>query len=123
MLTVILTMIIPKLNHMIQIIINPCVKYLQQLEKEIYWGFFFYREARSIRLKKKSDVPDYSNGGRGGGVKMICDVKFVRALKSTWIRITLWKRGKDFIVNLHIYNKISNNYIGSELFSLIVKTT
>lgn len=46
----------------------------------------------------------------GGGVKMICDVKFVRALKSTWIRITLWKRGKDFIVNLHIYNKISNNF-------------
>lgn len=41
---------------------------------------------------------------------MICDVKFVRALKSTWIRITLWKRGKDFIVNLHIYNKISNNF-------------
>lgn len=40
-LTVIKTMIIPKLNHLIQTLPNPSVEYLQQFEKEIYcflWG-------------------------------------------------------------------------------------
>lgn len=121
-LTVIKTLIIPKLNHLILTIPKPSVEYLQQFEKEIYiflWG------GKVHKVKKNIIIQDY----RYGGLKMIDYMEFVCALKSTWIRRlihsntkwvklfeselglkieTLWEKGSDFITN--ISNKIRNKF-------------
>ena len=78
-LSIIKSLLIPKLNHLILTIPNPGQEYLRKLEIELYkflWG------SSTHRIKKNTIVQDY----RFGGLKMIDYTEFIVALKTSWIR-------------------------------------
>lgn len=78
-ITVIKTLLIPKLNNLILTLPNPSTDYLKNFENDIFqflWG------GKVHRVKKSIIVQDYCHGG----LKLIDYRDFVTALKSTWIK-------------------------------------
>lgn len=132
-LTVIKTLLIPKLNHLILTIPNPNDEIIQAFERDLYnflWG------GKVHKINKNVIIQDYANGG----IKMVDYSKFITALKATWIRRILhsdakwtkllsaeleinveklWKYGMDYINNLNA--KITNSF-WIDVFQSWVKT-
>ena len=78
-ITVIKTLVIPKLNHLILTIPNPSVEFIIAFERKL---FNFVWNNKPDKIKRNSVVQDYKNGG----LKMIDFKNFMIALKSSWIR-------------------------------------
>ena len=121
-LTIIKTLIIPKLNHLILTLPNPKPEYIKMFETEMY---HFLWNSKTHRIKKNTIIQDY----RYGGLKMIDYTDFISALKSSWIRRlihsnaswvklleselkidikNLWLRGSDYI--LYLSKEITNAF-------------
>ena len=113
-ITVIKTLIIPKLNHLILTLPNPSNDFLKILENEIY-QFLWLGKVRKVR--KNTIVQDYYHGG----LKMVDYPSFITSLKATWIKRliytetkwikllestmeisinTIWQRGRDYLYSL-----------------------
>lgn len=78
-LTVIKSLIIPKMNHLVLTLPNPSKDFLENFERELYvylWG------SKIHKVNKQTIIQDY----RSGGLKMIDYNDFILALKSSWIR-------------------------------------
>ena len=78
-LTVIKTLIIPKMNHLILTLPNPDIDFLKNFETEIYQYLW---DGKIHKVKKNIIIQEY----RFGGLKMIDYFEFITALKSSWIR-------------------------------------
>ena len=121
-LTVIKTLLIPKLNHLILTIPNPNEETICAFEKDLY---NFLWNNKTHKVKKNIMIQEYANGG----IKMVDYKEFITALKATWIRRILhsnakwtkllgaelttgidklWKFGIDYINNLSV--KITNSF-------------
>ena len=86
-LTVIKTLLIPKLNHLICTIPNPSQSMINSLEKDFY---NFLWKSKRHKIKKNVDIQDYEDGG----LKMINYADFITALKSSWVRRLLHSKAK-----------------------------
>jgi hypothetical protein len=78
-ITVIKTLILPKLVHLFTTLPNPGDKILKQFNDML---FQFVWQGPIGKIKKEVLVKDYTNGG----LKIINLTAFINALKSTWIR-------------------------------------
>ena len=78
-LTVIKTLIIPKLNHLILTLPNPKPEFLKMFETEL---FLFLWNSKIHKIKKNVIIQDY----KYGGLKMVDYTEFISALKSSWVR-------------------------------------
>ena len=86
-LTVIKTLLIPKVNHLILALPNPSEEVIKSFENDLY---NFLWKSKIHKVKKKVIIQDY----RKGGIKMVDYKKFITALKSTWIRRILQSNAK-----------------------------
>ena len=86
-LTVIKTLLIPKLNHLICTIPNPSQSMINSLEKDFY---NFLWKSKRHKIKKNVAIQDYEDGG----LKMINYADFITALKSSWVRRLLHSNAK-----------------------------
>lgn len=78
-ITIIKTLIIPKLNHLILALPNPKTEYLKTFEHDI---FHFLWGCKVHKVKKSTIIQDYNHGG----LKMVDYGNFITALKATWMR-------------------------------------
>ena len=72
--TVIKTLIVPKLNHLILTLPNPSLEIIKLFEKEIY---FFLWGNKVHKIKKNTIIQDYKDGG----LRMVDYSEFILALK------------------------------------------
>lgn len=88
-ISVIKTLILPKLNHVVLTLPNPDSYFTKTLNKEIYqflWG------SKIHKVKKNTIIEEY----RYGGLKIIDSTEFGSALKSSWIRRMIFTETKSF---------------------------
>lgn len=104
--TVLKTLIIPKITHLIISLPNPNEKLVKDLEK-LFFNFIW--ENKPEKIKRDILIQDYGYGG----IKMISLPKFFTALKCTWIRRIIknseskWAKLSKVITNINldeIYN-------------------
>ena len=104
-LSIIKSLLIPKLNHLILTLPNPGEEYLKKIEFEFYkflWG------SNVHKIKKNTIVQDY----RFGGLKMTDYNECIVALKSSWIRRMIhannkWVRLLESILEIKISELLS----------------
>ena len=78
-ITVIKTIMLPKLTHLFKSLPAPSTDILRDLEK-LYFGFIW--NFKPDRIARKVIIQDFSRGG----LRMIHLVSFIKSLKLTWIR-------------------------------------
>jgi hypothetical protein len=78
-ITVIKTLILPKITHLLISLPNPPREKLKEIEKNF---FEFIWNSKTPRVAKKDIIQSYEKGG----LKMICIESFCKSLKITWIR-------------------------------------
>ena len=86
-ITIIKTIIIPKLNQLILTLPNPSNDFLKILENEIY-QFLWLGKVHKVR--KNTIVQDYYHGG----LKMVGYPSFITSLKATWIKRLIYTETK-----------------------------
>ncbi|XP_052074422.1 uncharacterized protein LOC127712168 [Mytilus californianus] len=110
-ITVVKTLILPVLNHLIITLPNPnqeLVKKINELILKFIWNSPVHR------VKKELLQKDYSEGG----LKMINLSSFITALKSTWVRKLFqsdnkWKNVLFSIINQEKLFKFGNGYLSN----------
>ena len=113
-ITVIKTLVLPLLNHILMSIPNPSDHYLKELEKIFFlfvWNNKTHRVKKDVIVKKLED----------GGLKMVNLVAFIDSLKMFWIRYLMFsnKNIEHFIPKLDL-NKLIN--CGIEYITIFLKT-
>ena len=78
-ITVIETLVVSQLNHIIMTCPTGGTKYIKELEKKFYT---FLWEGKPDKIKRINLTQNYQKGG----LKMINLSLFIKAMKSTWIR-------------------------------------
>lgn len=78
-ITVIKTLVFPKLTHLMLVLPNPCLKIINNLEKLVYE--FLWDSKPNQVAKKYAILPE-----KKGGLNMISISEFWRALKVSWFR-------------------------------------
>ena len=95
-ITVIKSLALPKINHLIFSIPNPNENMIKDIES-IFFNFLW--DKKPDKIKRETVYKDYSEGG----LRMINTKIFITALKSTWVRkmITNNKKYLNFITSLY----------------------
>ena len=101
-ITVIQTLILPKLVHLFTTLPNPGDKILKQFNDML---FQFVWQGPIEKIKKEVLFKDYTNGG----LKMINLTAFINSLKSTWIRRTIHSE--------KIKHNMESNHVDLELLT------
>ena len=78
-ITIIKTFLLSKLNHLFTTLPSPKESFLKEINTLLYK---FIWNDKPDKIKRNLLIQNYNNGG----LKMIDLVKFVRALKITWVR-------------------------------------
>ena len=113
-ITVIKTLVLPLLNHILMSIPNPSVFYCKELEKLI---FSFIWNGSTHRIKRDVLVQKYEEGG----LKMINIKAFISSMKLFWVRqLIVTNRGlSQFILNFN-QNKFTS--CGIEYINILLKS-
>lgn len=86
-ITVIKTLIVPKINHLILTLPNPTLKFIRSFERKL---FKFIWNEKPDKIKRSTLIQGYENAG----LKMIDFENFMIALKSSWIRRLIFSNSK-----------------------------
>ena len=78
-ITVVKTIMFPKLTHLFLALPNPNEKRLKDFERMF---FLYIWNNKNDKVARKTIIQDYKNGG----LRMVCLQSFIRSLKITWIR-------------------------------------
>ena len=123
-ITVVKTILLPKLTHLLIALPNPSDIIVKELERMF---FRYIWNNKMDRISRKNLVQDYKDGG----LRMICLKSFIKSLKITWIRRIVvdendaaWRRllnditpstnisflnyGPEYLI--HLSKLISNNF-------------
>lgn len=117
-ISVIKTLILPKLNQVVLTLPNPDSYFTKTLKREIYqflWG------SQIHKVKRNTIIEEY----RYGGLKMIDFTEFSSALKSCWIRRMIFTDTKWInLLEAELQTKIKNKWVkGTDFISNICKNT
>ena len=110
-ITVVKTILLPKLTHLFISLPNPPEKKIKEIES-IFFKFIW--KSGIDKIARKTLMQDYSDGG----LRMICVRTFINSLKTTWIRRIMnaednsWVRLLQDTLPLHFkhYYNFGNNY-------------
>lgn len=86
-ITVIKTIIVPKINHLILTLPNPTLEFIRSFERKL---FKFIWNEKPDKIKRSTLIQGYENAG----LKMIDFENFMIALKSSWIRRLIFSNSK-----------------------------
>ena len=78
-ITVVKSVLLPKLTHLFISLPNPSQIMIKELEK-LFFNFIW--NGKNDRICRKTLIQDFSNGG----MRMICLSSFIKSLKITWVR-------------------------------------
>ena len=114
-ITVVKSILLPKLTHLFISLPNPSKTQMKYLE------YIFYRfiwKNKKDKISRRTLIQDFSNGG----MRMICLKSFIYSLKVSWLR-RIMMSNKTSWINLLI-DTLPNNFInymqlGSEYFKFI----
>ena len=107
-ITVIKTMCLPKLNHIVSVVPNPNLTYLQQLETE-FKKFISDNNPNVVDRKTRQMTK------RNGGLGMVNVNNFWKALRLSWFRRYInskstWDKLHNFETSPNTFNPISSNF-------------
>ena len=88
-LTVIKTLLIPKINHLILALPNPSEEVIKSFQNDLY---NFLWKSKIHKVNKSVIIQDY----RKGVLKWLIIKKMITALKSSWIRRILQSNATTF---------------------------
>ena len=110
-ITVVKSILLPKLTHLFIALPNPPENWIKELERIF---FHFIWKSKKDRVARKTLIQDYSRGG----LRMICLSSFIKGLKMTWIRRILtcnedvaWKKIRIDMLPTNFRNHL--NYAGN----------
>ncbi len=86
-ITVIKTLIVPKINHLILTLPNPTLEFIRSFERKL---FKFIWNEKLNKIQRSTLIQGYENAG----LKMIDFENFMIALKSSWIRRLIFSNSK-----------------------------
>ncbi|XP_056014216.1 uncharacterized protein LOC130052654 [Ostrea edulis] len=113
-ITVIKTLTLPLLNHILMSIPNPSELYCKNLEK-LFFSFIWNNSTH--RVKKEVIVKKYEDGG----LKMVNLMSFIASMKLFWVRHLIFSsRGMGMFIPNFELNKFIN--CGVEYISTLLKT-
>ena len=117
-ITVIKSLLVPKITHLFMSLPNPTEKYIQELNRLLYK---FVWDNKPEKVKRDLITQDYSKGG----LKMINIRNYIISLKSSWLRRLIvsnsrWTRLFEYINQCNIHDMINygNDFIRRKLTNL-----
>ena len=94
--TLIKSLFLPKFNHLFTSLPNPLENFITDLRKLL---FNFLWNGKPDRIKRTQITQDYFNGG----IRVPNIENYIKAMKLTWVRGLLTKRGKMQAIADHLY--------------------